>query len=144
MMGVLAASAEIVTAEPNAFLEYVEATGTQYIDTGVNAETGLKARVDFSVSSKNLSGADWSFLGATTVASSSDGLLYRAKIWDGDELLRDFVPVVATNSEGVAYAGLYDMATERIYRTAGPVEFDLATQIELEPPRRTGAMAIIW
>lgn len=28
----------------------------------------------------------------------SSGLLYRATIWDGDELLRDFVPVVATFS----------------------------------------------
>jgi len=40
--------AETVTAEPDAFLDYIEATGTQYIDTGVNAETGLKARIDFA------------------------------------------------------------------------------------------------
>ena len=37
-----------VTAEPDAYIEYIEATGSQYIDTGVNAETGLKARADFS------------------------------------------------------------------------------------------------
>ena len=42
--------------------------------------------------------------------------LYGAKIWDGDELLRDFVPVVATNSEGVAYAGLYDQVAKRVYK----------------------------
>lgn len=59
----------------------------------------------------------------------SSGLLYRATIWDGDELLRDFVPVVATNSAGVAYAGLYDTVTERIYRQIGTAEFDLATQV---------------
>ena len=47
----------------------------------------------------------------------------------GDELLRDFVPVVATNAEGVAYAGLYDTVTERIYRQIGTAEFDLATQV---------------
>ena len=35
-------------AEPDAFLEYIEATGSQYIDTGVNAETGLKAQIDFA------------------------------------------------------------------------------------------------
>ena len=33
---------------PDAYLEYVEATGSQYVDTGVNAETGLKARIDIS------------------------------------------------------------------------------------------------
>ena len=42
---------ETDTAEPDAFLEYIEATGEkggkQYIDTGVNAETGLKAQIDF-------------------------------------------------------------------------------------------------
>ena len=59
----------------------------------------------------------------------SSGLLYRATIRDGDELLRDFVPVVATNSAGVAYAGLYDTVTERIYRQIGTAEFDLATQV---------------
>jgi hypothetical protein len=59
----------------------------------------------------------------------SKGLVYRTKIWDGDELLRDFVPVVATNVEGVAYAGLYDTVAKRIYRQIGTEEFDLATQV---------------
>ncbi len=61
----------------------------------------------------------------------SNALLYRTTIWDGDELLRDFVPVVATNAAGVAYAGLYDTVTERIYRQldGDSHEFDLATQV---------------
>jgi len=59
----------------------------------------------------------------------SKGLVYATKIWDGDELLRDFVPVVATNSEGVAYAGLYDTVSERIYRQTGTAEFDLTNQV---------------
>ena len=42
------AAGETVVAEPDALLDYVEATGIQYIDTGVNAETGLKARIDFA------------------------------------------------------------------------------------------------
>lgn len=58
----------------------------------------------------------------------SKALVYATRIWDGDELLRDFVPVVATNSEGVAYAGLYDTASERIFRSVGTQEFDLASQ----------------
>ncbi len=62
MGAAIAARAETVTAEPDAFLEYVEATGTQYIDTGVNAETGLKARLDWSISSGTQN--DSSFLDA--------------------------------------------------------------------------------
>ena len=68
----LAAPAETVTAEPDAFLEYVEATGTQYVDTGVNAETGLKARVDFAWASGTIGGNDWSLLDAAIDSSSSD------------------------------------------------------------------------
>ena len=33
---------ETVTAEPDAFLDYIEANGSQYINTGVNAETGAQ------------------------------------------------------------------------------------------------------
>ena len=44
------------TEEPDAFLDYIEATGSQYIDTGVNAETGLKARIDFAWVSEDISG----------------------------------------------------------------------------------------
>ena len=59
------ARGETVTEEPDAFLEYVEATGSQYIDTGVNAETGLKAQIDFAWASGDISGKDWSLLDAT-------------------------------------------------------------------------------
>ena len=59
----------------------------------------------------------------------SKALIYSTKIWDGDELLRDFVPVVATNSSGVAYAGLYDRESERIFRQIGTTEFDLTSQV---------------
>ena len=57
----------------------------------------------------------------------NQGTIYGVKIWDGDELLRDFVPVVATNSSGVAYAGLYDQVTARIYRQSSSTDFDLST-----------------
>ena len=43
--------AETITGEPDAYLDYIEANGTQYIDTGVNAETGLKARMDMQIPS---------------------------------------------------------------------------------------------
>ena len=71
-LSISVARAETVTAEPDAFLDYIEATGSQYIDTGVNAETGLKARIDFSWASGNISGNDWSLLDAAIDASTSD------------------------------------------------------------------------
>ena len=40
---------ETVTSEPDAFLDYIEANGSQYVNTGVNAETGLKARIDLEI-----------------------------------------------------------------------------------------------
>ena len=62
----------VITAEPDAFLDYIEATGSQYIDTGVNAETGLKARIDFAWASGNISGKDWSLLDAAIDNTVSD------------------------------------------------------------------------
>ncbi len=63
---------ETFTEEPDAFLEYIEATGSQYIDTGVNAETGLKAQIDFAWASGDISSNDWSLLDATIDNSVSD------------------------------------------------------------------------
>jgi len=58
------------TAKPAAFLEYIESTGAQYIDTGVAGRTGMKAEMDMlqtrQVNSGNydefLATAYWSFL----------------------------------------------------------------------------------
>ena len=67
----VSARGETVTAEPDAFLEYIEATGSEYIDTDVNAETGLKAYVDFAWA--DFSGnPDWSLLDACIDATVSD------------------------------------------------------------------------
>ena len=68
----ICAHAETESAEPDAFLDYIEATGSQYIDTGVNAETGRKARIDFSWASGNISGNDWSLLDAAIDNTVSD------------------------------------------------------------------------
>ena len=73
MAGVLAALAETVSGTPDAYLDYIEATGQQYINTGVNAETGLKARADFSWGSVVSTYDDWGLLGA------KDG---KAMLWD--------------------------------------------------------------
>ena len=66
------ARGETDTAEPDEFLEYIEATGSQYIDTDVNAETGLKAQIDFAWASGNISTNDWSLLDATIDNTVSD------------------------------------------------------------------------
>ena len=58
------------------------------------------------------------------VKNPTHSRLYSAKIWDGDELLRDFVPCVASDGE----AGLYDIVTERIFKSATKA-FDKATQL---------------
>ena len=63
---------ETITEQPDAFLEYIEATGSQYIDTGVNAETGLKAQINFAWASGDISSNDWSLLDATIDNSVSD------------------------------------------------------------------------
>ena len=63
---------ETFTEEPDAFLEYIEATGPQYIDTGVNAETGLKAQIDFAWAADFDEKSDWSLLDATTNNTDMD------------------------------------------------------------------------
>ncbi len=71
LLSVMASAASIAGA-PDCYLDYIEATGSQYIDTGVNAETGLKARVDFSWEGEIAANTDMSMLDAATVASVSD------------------------------------------------------------------------
>ena len=68
----VSARGEEITAEPDALLDYIEAKGSQYIDTGVNAETGLKAIIDFAWADEDLSNRDWSLLDACTASTSSD------------------------------------------------------------------------
>ena len=84
------AAGETDLAEPDALLDYIEATGTQYIDTGINAETGLKARVDFAWATGFSEQDDWSLLDATIDNTVSDKRtrflmchLYKAKPYFG-------------------------------------------------------------
>ena len=63
----LSAKAETIDGKPDAYLDYIEATGTQYIDTGVQAETGLKARIDVQWT---VASGDMGFLGARENAST--------------------------------------------------------------------------
>lgn len=53
--------------------------------------------------------------------------LFSAKIWDGDELLRDFAPCVDSNGK----AGLYDSVSERVFHLGEDRvrEFDLTNNV---------------
>ena len=85
-LSISVARADTVTAEPDAFLDYIEATGSQYIDTGVNAETGLKARIDMEWGDGGTS-CDWGFLGAKDNTLSSESkkrlFLYHGNYYSG-------------------------------------------------------------
>lgn len=62
------------------------------------------------------------------VKNPSHSRLYSARIWDGDEMLRDFSPCIATNSAGNTFAGLYDAVSRRVFEPTGKA-FDLASQV---------------
>ena len=64
--------AETVPGEPDAYLDYIVATGQQYIVTGVNAETGLKVRADFAWGEKTANNDDWGLVGAKLSGSGDD------------------------------------------------------------------------
>ena len=55
-------------------LDYIEATAKQYIDTGVNAATGLKVAADFSWGDKVKDNDDWGLVGAKNKDSGDAGI----------------------------------------------------------------------
>ena len=63
----------------------------------------------------------------TSHTSYSSVRLFSAKIWDGDELLRDFAPCVDSNGK----AGLYDSVSERVFHLGKDRvrEFDLTNNV---------------
>ena len=55
-------------------LDYIESTAKQYIDTGVNAATGLKVTADFAWGDKVNSNDDWGLVGAKNKDSGDAGI----------------------------------------------------------------------
>ena len=55
-------------------LDYIEATAKQYIDTGINAATGLKVTADFSWGDKVGNNDDWGLVGAKNKDSGDAGI----------------------------------------------------------------------
>ena len=75
---------ETESGKPDAYLDYIEATGTQYIDTGVNAEEGLKSRID--IGWDTIPGeCNWDILAARHSGGGVPYFLmckiYNARIW---------------------------------------------------------------
>ena len=73
---VLSAGAETIDGTPDAYLEYIAATGEQYIDTRVMPSLGLKARIDMKWT--DLTNHDWSFLDAK---GSGDARFYMLHLY---------------------------------------------------------------
>ena len=57
-------------------LDYIEATAQQYIDTGVNAATGLKVTADFSWGGSSSDNNDWGLVGAKNKDSGDAGIRF--------------------------------------------------------------------
>ena len=55
-------------------LDYIESTAQQYIDTGVNAATGLKVTADFAWGDKVKANDDWGLVGAKNKDSGDAGI----------------------------------------------------------------------
>ncbi len=92
LLSVMASAAtETISGAPDAYLDYVEATGTQYIDTGVNAETGLKARIDMEwgaeVKALDKGGDDWSMLDARKTGDTRFYMCHIAKNEAGNDIV---------------------------------------------------------
>lgn len=195
-------------ALPNGYklVEYIENTGTQYIDTGVLGRAGIATALDFTIISGNLddfipmgcvqpnwsprcyllalqNGAFWSYalgewqfsdvsastgvrylvetsldsnlqtmkVNGTTVKTSSDsspidtGLnvylfgnnysnsyissgtmrVYSCKIYEGNTLVRNFIPCINPSGE----AGLYDIVENTFYANAGSGSFLTGSEV---------------
>ncbi len=128
-------------------LDYLVATGTQHIATGVTAAEDVAMMAEFmsfpssarqsftrdhrrslgyvNGASRPLSGDALVMGSAITFLKSGDcvqgaGRLYAAYVWQADELVRHFQPCYRV-SDGVA--GLYDLVTQAFYPSAGAHPF---------------------
>ena len=75
LLGVFAmnvCSAETIEGTPDAYLDYIVADGSQYINTEVNAETGLKVRADFAWGGSSANNNDWGLVGAKSSGSGDN------------------------------------------------------------------------
>lgn len=127
-------------------LDFLESTGTQYIDTGVKGQVANKVESKYILSgdkstfnnitnynkdNRNLvifaeyADADDPESDAKTMASTK---IYGFKIYMDNIVIREFVPCYRVADD---VKGMYDMVTEQFFENAGTGEF-ANTSIELE------------
>ena len=115
------ARGETVTAEPDAFLEYIEATGSQYIDTDVNAgpvisnePTLITTREGLAAIANDLGGsyalgADIDLGGADWTPIGNDSEPFTGTLRGNNHAIRN---LACTNSlSGADYRGLFGCAS---------------------------------
>ncbi len=106
----------LIESDLSADAQSVKVNGTELFDASFTGTAYFATGNTLALFANNHNGA--------YVKNPSHSRLYAAKIWDGDELLRDFAPCVATNGA----AGLYDAVSRRVFFPTGKA-FDLATQV---------------
>ena len=86
-------------------LEYVESTGAQYIDTGVQAKSGISAEGDFAwLASSN----DTALLGA--IGNSTQYLLFHVYGWNWCACYKSWTNLKIASSNGLRYCAKADFA----------------------------------
>lgn len=127
---------------------------TKTVDNYFNMVSTLSTnRSSFTLNGKTTSGfgstalstSQWQmYIGSINTSGSADsgqgrhfiGDIYSFKIWEGDTLIRDFVPVVRS-SDGVA--GLWDKVESKFYKNSGSGAFDTGDVITPEKALSNGA-----
>ena len=105
----------------------IDAGGIDHIVVDVsNAEEGKGAitinEIDPTVfSAPDLADKTLKLFSVGTAANKCTALLYSAKIYQGDELVRDFVPVMQKQTRT---AGLYDLVEQRFYESTTDFGFE--------------------
>ena len=90
-------------------VEYLESSGTQYIDLGVGVKSNTVFKATFSVDSTST--------GAST--------FWKARVFEGDVLVRDMIPCI----DPLGVACMYDLVGKKPYYNQGTGTFTAGRQI---------------
>ena len=106
---------------------YLDATSAENTDYVVRTEPGSRVIINFvpyAIGSGTYDDTTPFYMfayggGPTSTAYSAKAKIYYCKVWDGDTLARDFVPVQLD----IGICGLYDRVGEKFYSNIGSGEF---------------------
>ena len=99
------------SVKPTTYLEYVDSNGSQYVDTGVRGQSGLKAFMDMAWLKV---GDDWAFLDARATGSSETRIMLWHTAWSCASLAYgNFVYPSPTGGVGSSANGLAVAANTR-------------------------------